>query len=162
MTEERLTYAQIAIKYNMAVAFAAAERDVAERDAEIARLRKQIEGHVERIAAASEVIAKNAERSPLARLEAWRKDGPERMYDASVINAEGYAVANLTQRLPEGRGVRLVQAFDRPISDKLDCIDSENYHLFYAGTDDKPATLAECILAALDQWERLHSKDGAA
>lgn len=37
---------------------------------ENAALRQQVAGHCERIAAASEIIARNAERSPTDRLEA--------------------------------------------------------------------------------------------
>lgn len=123
------------------------------RDAEIARLQRQVEGHCERIAAASEVIARNAERSPTARLEAWRLVFPdERSYEllpykVTLAGAFGHFGATAF-RCPSERndyGGRLDPA-----------------HVAVAGTDEQPATIDQCIHAALDLWERLYGEGGGA
>lgn len=118
-------------------------------EAEVARLRQQVEGHCERIAAASEVIARNAERSPLARLEAWQAADAERWL---TINSDGVW------------WVELCDAEDRRV-EAFGCHDEEpempnrlSRGTTYVGTSERLATLAECIDAALTLWERLYDQ----
>lgn len=126
--------------------------------AEVARLQQQVAAHCERIAAASDVIAKNAERSPLARLEAWQNQFPEsrvtwaRTGRCLVLSLHDKA----THDVP---GRRWVMAIDRRPPTIPDM--REDDPVVFVGTSEQPATLGECIDAALALWERMHGKDGA-
>lgn len=115
--------------------------------AEVVRLRERITAHCERIAAASEVIAKNAERSPLARLEAWLAvDSTRRVYNLSAPRVQ------LTEYV-SGREPREVTVWSYPVSPNYAC------WVVGIGTPDKPATLADCIDAALALWHELYGKE---
>ena len=139
-----MTVEQMAEDFGM---MASARATIDALKSENAALRKQIEGHCERIAAASEVIARNAERNALARLEAWQREEP----DYCAYEVRQYRV-KLVADLRVG-----VEAYRCP-SEASDYGGrrTDPAHVVVAGTDDKPATLAECILAALARWEQLY------
>lgn len=118
--------------------------------AENERLRRQIEGHCERIAAASEVIAKNAERSPLLRLGAWLETPARRAKFASVEGQPAWL------HLEQAGGTRYMD-----VVVYAGCGES-GLRNFYAGTAERNATPAEMLAVALTEWESLYGekKDG--
>ena len=85
-----------------------------------------------------------AERNALARLEAWQRGGVDRTVSLEV--EDGVWRVEL---LDYSAGHRRVIVYGAPVT-------GGRGHVTGIGTDDKPATLAECILAALARWEQLY------
>ena len=118
--------------------------------AEIRKLRAQVVSHCERIAAASEVIGRNAERSPLARLQLWLDRNP--LYRRPTIELTIY----------NGWHVRLTQygGYEpMPMCQAYGHSYQPERYTVCVGTDAKPATLGACILAALELWDELQGKE---
>jgi hypothetical protein len=116
---------------------------------ELARVRQMHAARCERVAAASEVLAKVAERDALGRLEAWEQAGVQkRVFDLSPWHAMLWDTDDCQ-----------AFAYASPRDREAICLD-EGANVVIVGTDDKPATLGEMILAALDLWRTLHGDIG--
>lgn len=89
----------------------------------------------------------------LARLEAWR---------AIDLDERSYEVLPYKVLLAGMLGYHGVTAFRCP-SERNDYGERlDPAHVTVAGTDEQPATIAQCIHAALDLWERLYGEGGGA
>lgn len=103
---------------------------------EARKLRQMHEGACERIAAASAVIARNAERSPLARLEAWIAAGHRLRKPFIDFEPFGWVIElHATGNAP-------VLVYGWPGDG-----DEPNERHLHDGAD-----LGECLTAALDLW----------
>lgn len=107
------------------------------------KLRRLHAGACERIAAAHDVIARNAERSPLARLEAWVAEGDGTRRPFIDFEPFGWLI-----ELRESSTVPLMVYGWSSLGHKCG---SNEKHL-HDGAD-----LGECLTAALDLWEELHA-----
>lgn len=123
--------------------------------ADNAALRKQVEAHAAHIARASEVIAARAERDALARLEAWQKPTRNhyRIYPThlELMAWSGGVVAAFSCPMQYAtHGPRKDSFGTGRVAADAQCVT--------VGTDEKPATASEVILAALELWERLYGE----
>lgn len=112
--------------------------------AEIAKLQGIINGLAQRVADQSELLVRRAEKDALERLEAWQAQ--ETDYRAYDIRQD--------RVLLTGNPSQWVYAYRC----KRDYGNFTEYptHVVIVGTDDQPATLDECIDAALMRWQELY------
>lgn len=118
-----------------------------EAGTEIDRLKQQIEGHCERIVAASEVIARNAERSVWTRLEAWRNAGERRCVTIEAITGGWFC---FLEQYGQSKDRNVTAYSTKPGRGTY------SHNTVHVGTDEQPASLKACVAAALDRWQELH------
>ena len=126
--------------------------------AENATLRALHEARCERVAAAHEVIAARAERDALARLEAWEKEDETHWKREVQVSFVGCWRVRLSAT--DHGGYFSVEAMDR--QNGREPLVNDRYHEIHVGTDDKPATLTETVLAALDLWQQRYGEQAEA
>ena len=116
-------------------------------NAEVAALRSQVRGHCDRIAAQAALLSRNAERDALGRLEAWEQASVQkRVFNLSPWHALLWDTDDCQ-----------AYAYASPRDREDICLD-EGVSVVIVGTDDKPATLAETIVAALDLWQKRYGE----
>ena len=144
--DQQRAYADAAVAVDDArrAGIAELQAEITKLETECASLRKLHEARCERLAAASEVIGRNAEKNALARLEAWVAEDREIRHYVMVpgsvqIGSENHSVHGYS------------------------CPSAARYHntrfpelMVVVGTDDAPASVATCILAALAKMESLY------
>ena len=119
---------------------AEATRRLADAQAEVVKLQRMHEGACKRIAAAHDVIARNAERSPLSRLEAWI--AAEKEWHAPHIEFTPFGW--FVELLLDGNPVVSVFGWPADFGDTV-----EGVRHLHSGAD-----LGECLAAALDLWQQ--------
>lgn len=122
------------------------------READLAKQKEQTEYFKRRCdEAGAKLDQAEAERTALARLTAWQAKYTESRV-SWVRTASGYLIVSLRDRCDEDiAGTRWVQAWDRKPSRWPPFAPSDP--IVFVGTDERPATLDECIVAALDLWD---------
>lgn len=118
-------------------------------------LRQQVQGHCDRIAAQAALLARTAEKDALARLEAWQEPTVNyyRIYPGrlELMAWAGGAVAAFSCPLQfAAHGPRKDSFGTGRVGEDSQCVT--------VGTDEAPASLSACILAALELWQKVYGE----
>lgn len=121
--------------------------------AENERLHRELTAFADRIASQADQLAQNAARDAMKRLEAWQKAEGWREIECRI-----YAEGGVCIEADSGPRYEEVEAFACPDAAKKRRRDTDRSDVVIVGTDEKPASNGECLLAAIDLWQRLHGE----